>query len=158
MTVKFATTRYMAQGLNAPALQDRRAHMAVIDIAMRWNADMYSDSILGFANGVHTPQARAAPHAPARAPARARARAHARARARARTRARARAQPRPLRHAGARLAAEGGSGGRGGEREAAGAGKGGGGGGRPPGWARGRRRAGPVRAAGVGGGSLCAMY
>ena len=38
MTVKFATTRYMAQGLNAPALQDRRAHMAVIDIAMRWNA------------------------------------------------------------------------------------------------------------------------
>jgi DNA gyrase subunit B len=27
-----------------------------VDVAMRWNADMYSDSILSFANGVHTPQ------------------------------------------------------------------------------------------------------
>ena len=38
MTVKFATTRHMAQGLKASTLQDRRAHMAVIDVAMRWNA------------------------------------------------------------------------------------------------------------------------
>jgi DNA gyrase subunit B len=28
----------------------------VVDLAMRWNADQYSDSILSFANGVHTPQ------------------------------------------------------------------------------------------------------
>ena len=27
-----------------------------VDAALRWNADMYSESILGFANGVHTPQ------------------------------------------------------------------------------------------------------
>ena len=27
-----------------------------VDIALRWNADMYSESLLGFANGVHTPQ------------------------------------------------------------------------------------------------------
>lgn len=27
-----------------------------VDVALRWNSDMYSDSILGFANGVHTPQ------------------------------------------------------------------------------------------------------
>jgi len=27
-----------------------------VDITLRWNADMYSDSILGFANGVHTRQ------------------------------------------------------------------------------------------------------
>lgn len=27
-----------------------------VDIALRWNADTYSDSIQGFANGVHTPQ------------------------------------------------------------------------------------------------------
>ena len=27
-----------------------------VDIALRWNSDMYSDSIFGFANGVHTPQ------------------------------------------------------------------------------------------------------
>ena len=27
-----------------------------VDVALRWNADMYTDSILGFANGVHTPQ------------------------------------------------------------------------------------------------------
>ena len=27
-----------------------------VDLALRWNADMYTDSILGFANGVHTPQ------------------------------------------------------------------------------------------------------
>ena len=35
VAVKFATTRHVAQGLNAPALEDRRGHMAVIDIAMR---------------------------------------------------------------------------------------------------------------------------
>ena len=27
-----------------------------VDVVLRWNSDMYSDSILGFANGVHTPQ------------------------------------------------------------------------------------------------------
>ena len=27
-----------------------------VDVAMRWNADMFTDSMLGFANGVHTPQ------------------------------------------------------------------------------------------------------
>ena len=27
-----------------------------VDVAMQWNADMYTDSILGFANGVFTPQ------------------------------------------------------------------------------------------------------
>ena len=27
-----------------------------VDVALRWNADMYTDSILGFANGVFTPQ------------------------------------------------------------------------------------------------------
>jgi hypothetical protein len=27
-----------------------------VDITLRWNADMYSDTLLGFANGVHTPQ------------------------------------------------------------------------------------------------------
>merc|ERR1719506_3664957 len=26
-----------------------------VDVALRWNADMYSDTMLGFANGVHTP-------------------------------------------------------------------------------------------------------
>ena len=27
-----------------------------VDVALRWSADSYSDSILSFANGVHTPQ------------------------------------------------------------------------------------------------------
>ena len=27
-----------------------------VDVALRWSEDSYSDSILSFANGVHTPQ------------------------------------------------------------------------------------------------------
>ena len=27
-----------------------------VDISLSWNADMYTDMVLGFANGIHTPQ------------------------------------------------------------------------------------------------------
>ena len=33
--------------------QERKG--VVIDVAMRWSADQYNDQIVGFANGVHTP-------------------------------------------------------------------------------------------------------
>ncbi|KAL1520534.1 hypothetical protein AB1Y20_022110 [Prymnesium parvum] len=33
----------------------RSSHGVHVDVALRWNSDMYTDSIIAFANGVHTP-------------------------------------------------------------------------------------------------------
>jgi DNA gyrase/topoisomerase IV subunit B len=57
-----ASPRFLSSSLTSPPLlkepsvffTSRTVRNVIVEIALRWNSDMYSDSIISFANGVHT--------------------------------------------------------------------------------------------------------